>query len=184
MSLRRVVPIAVVSALTGLAWLNMKWIETPLDLTPIVPSATPVHQPDSRAPNVAAPWQFTDLADGLSESLARPLFHATRRPFVPPVSDQTAPMPVEPSAVEVVEQPEPPPALPELWLAGVSASGEIKRALIGRAGAADVQWVKAGDTVAGWRVEAITSTAIVLTSGDQRFTIPLYPARRTEDTSQ
>lgn len=166
--------LAAMAALVGFAWLNLNWIETPLDLSPLAPPAAAPSKPLQSASDAPNREALADSQAELSESLSRPLFHVSRRPFVPASPEQEeAQAPVE-EVEEVVEQTEPPPALPELRLAGVSASGERKRALIGEADGPDLHWLALGDSIAGWRVDAITASTVVLTSGDQRVTVALY----------
>lgn len=175
---RLLLPAGMLLAFAGMVWLNLSWSEAELDLSPIALSTAPVANAEGSGAGSASSAASANPPTEVSESLSRPLFHASRRPFVRPPPEPTSQPAVEPPVAAV--EPAPPPALPELRLAGLSSAGERKSALLGRADAPDLQWVQLGDSIAGWRIDAITASSVVLVSGDQRFTMALYPDHQPE----
>jgi hypothetical protein len=168
----------IVLALLAMGWLNLHWLERPLDLSPIIsdkPASVASLDGASHAPDGALPG----LRDGMAEALLRPLFHTSRRPFTPPpVEIVAAPAEAEAPPPEPFSEPVPTADLssrPELSLSGISLSGTARRALLGAAGGNDIRWYAQGDTIAGWVVAAISKEAVTLASGERRLTLSLYP---------
>lgn len=172
--------ISAISLLLGLFWLNLNWLESPVDISPLMPqpSSAPRKEGLKASPFASA----TDLGESAAESLARPLFHSSRRPFKAAPAASEEPPPVEEVAVSVEE----PPAVakPSLRLVGVSVSNGQRRILLGLGdeGTA-LQWYGVGDSVQGWTVAAISGKAVRLESGVERFTVTLYPSREAEPGS-
>lgn len=164
---------AIAAALAAMAWVNLHWSETPLDISPIV-SARPAGE--------AAPADAT--GDGLdpvgatatevTQSLMRPLFHASRRPFQPPPPQPEPVAEAAPAVVEVEAVPPPPEPAPQFRLAGISLSGSARRALLGPVAGPDMRWYEQGDNIDGWTVASITSETVTLAGYDKTFTVPLY----------
>jgi hypothetical protein len=164
---------AIAITLLAMGWLNFHWSRTPLDLSPIVVER--VLQP-------ASAGQASDIVASrseryeITETLLRPLFHSNRRPFEPapaPVVDlavdEEAPLPVAEQEIPI------PTNRPELRLAGISVSGNRKRALLGLASSPEIRWYSQGENVDGWVVASITHETVTLESGGQSFVMPLYP---------
>ncbi|MDR6290877.1 hypothetical protein E9232_003403 [Inquilinus ginsengisoli] len=129
------------------------------------------------APAPTAPVQTSGPAtlapfEALTETTTRPLFAATRRPAPPePVAEQAA-APV----MEMVPEPAPAPAPVErtdFVLVGIVQKPEGAFVMLKpRAGGAVVT-AHEGDDAGGWHVEAITPTAVRLTSpaGDAKHVL-------------
>lgn len=176
--MKRLVALAAMAALlAAMGWLNLRWLEKPVSLSPIVsPNASPALDLDAPA---EADGSGPGKPHEITETLLRPLFHANRRPFVPPaVAVAAAPVVDEeanPSPQAEVDE-TPPETRPDLRLAGVSISGGNRRALLGPAEGTEVRWYTQGDDLGGWIVASITSQTVTLASGDRSFTVPLYPS--------
>jgi len=169
----------IVAALLAMGWLNLRWLDRPLNLSPIVSERPAPATGLDGAPQEPA-GSVPELRAGMTEALLRPLFHANRRPFTPPPVEAAAPPPeVEVPPLEALAEPEQlpaPQARPELRLAGVSLSGTARRALLGSSGGSEMRWYSQGDSVDGWVVASITNGAVILASGEQSFTVALYPS--------
>lgn len=164
--------LALSGLLAGMIALNLRWANAQIDLTPL--SARTV------ADNAPADASIADAQSGLptfdlEEALQRPLFHADRRPFSPPPPEPT------PEPVLEVAPPQPvaeavPPAPPlEMRLAGVSLSGDQRRALLGPASGADLRWYAEGQSVEGWTLSDISSQDVHFTNGERSVRFKLYP---------
>jgi hypothetical protein len=175
--IRTPVSLALVAASAAMVFLNIHWWRTPPDLSPIEPNnAVNLSYPQVADGDADQPDR--ELALAPVESLLRPLFHAMRRPFVPP--------PVEPVEEEFVEEPPPPleiepesvvaETMPDLRLAGISLTSDRSRALIGPAKGGDFRWYGRGEEVSGWTVVSITRAAVTLESGGRNLTVSLYSA--------
>jgi hypothetical protein len=164
-----------IAILGGAAWLNWFWLEKSLDISPIAskaPAASANRSPDGTD---------SDFAVEVGESLTRPLFHADRRPFVPPTLEPVeAPVDTE---IPVEQQPLQPPSALEFRIAGISVFGGEKHALLGRSGTDDLRWFAQGDDVDGWVIASITSETVTLAADDQSFLLSLYPNALPEETN-
>lgn len=167
-----------VATLLTMCWLNLRWLEQPLDLSAILsdkPATVAGLDGAGPVPDGALP----DLRGGTTEALLRPLFHADRRPFAPPPVETAAPVAEAEMLPEPVAEPQPvaaPLERPQVRLAGVSLSGATRRALLGAADGAEMRWYLQGETVGGWVVAAIGREAVTLASGEQSVMLPLYPS--------
>lgn len=126
--------------------------------------------PDLADPPAATPGEPARLTplEALTETTARPLFAATRRPPPPEPVPEPAPAPV----VEAVPEPAPVERT-EFVLVGIVQQPDGPFALLKpRAGGAVVT-ARQGDAAGGWRVETITPTAVRLTSpaGDAKHVL-------------
>lgn len=163
--------------LCAMGWLNYRWMERPVSLSPIVSQAgAPALNPDNTL--VESGGNTPELR--ITETLLRPLFHASRRPFVPPPPVEVA-APVVNDEVALLPAAEQPPAVqpetrPDVKLSGISISGGTKRALLRLAENPDVRWYSEGDTLEGWIVASITNQAVTMARNEKTFVVPLYPA--------
>ncbi len=118
-----------------------------IELAPVTFDAAPpqkVTPADKRVASPATPIKM------YSETLARPLFHASRKP-APELVTATP----EAAAAES----------PTLKLVGVVIGPEGRNALIKLPSAAELVEVSVGERIDGWRLEAIETDRIVLKSG-------------------
>lgn len=100
-----------------------------------------------------------DLFTVISE---RPLFAASRRPFVPPAVAEPAAGPVE-APLEPLEA----------ELVGVVLTGERRSALVHREGSAGPERFWVGQSVDGWLVEEVGRRHAVLRRGDEERILEL-----------
>jgi hypothetical protein len=91
---------------------------------------------------------------------ARPLFSEGRRPYVPP------PVPVEEVAPAPIQ-----PSLP-LELAGTFLTETDRAALLLVSGESPT-WLRKGQLIDGWRIEAIEQDRVQLSKGDQQQVLQL-----------
>jgi hypothetical protein len=125
----------------------------PAGLATAVPSAA---RPDERP--------LSDFA----EIVSRPLFTATRRPYVP-----AEPTPVRAEAAPA-EASRPPP---NVRLIGVVIDAGKKRALLRTPEQPRGRWVEEGETIDGWQVRSVRADAAILAFGPGTHELRLYPAR-------
>jgi hypothetical protein len=113
-----------------------------------------------------------------TETLARPIFRADRKPFVAAVE------PPPPAIEEAAEAPAPatqsqPPQ--GLKLVGVMRDGDGQnRAFVRSAQTPAANWLRVGDEIDGWRLSAITPSGVTLSSDTASVTLNLYPTADTE----
>jgi hypothetical protein len=73
----------------------------------------------------------------------------------------------------------PPPASPvidrNIRVAGIILDGRVSRALVMAASQPRGEWLGIGGEINGWKLVEITREGIVLTAGDQRLILSLYP---------
>ena len=161
-----------------LAVLDWRLWNAPVDTSPLKPdamvetsSASTPHTPNT----VAGPRALAEL----TETLARPLFNATRRPK-PPAEKPAATPPSQPEAAAgVTEAPATAVEKPAgLRLVGMMRTvGQARRALIRSGENARAVWVELGDEVGGWRVDRIESDKVVVEKGTSRAELQLYAPR-------
>lgn len=147
-----------------LGWLTAAvlggWLAYEVSWTPRV--APPPAAAGDVAPAVPTPVQVEppNLA-ALRVTLERPLFEPERRPKV------------EEAAV-VAQEPAAPAKLPPVRLTGVIVESDGGRlALVQAEGQEQPARVRAGEQVAGWRIEEIADEAVVLVAGAERSVVPL-----------
>lgn len=177
----------IVACLSVLCWLNVSWLRAPLDISALavdrVSEAIPAESDSPGSPSVFE----GDSGSDISETLLRPVFHATRRPFTPPVIEDIPEPEDDLDELDPVAAPidiEPPATPPEFRLAGVSLVNDRKRALLGSGENAAMRWYAEGDRIDGWSVVSVTSNDATLSDGDQSLTLRLYSAPLTRSHSE
>jgi hypothetical protein len=115
------------------------------------------------------------LLSDFAEIVARPLFTATRRPYVP---TEPTPARAEPAAAE----PNRPP--PNVRLIGVVIDAGKKRALLRTPEQPRGRWVEEGETIEGWQVRSVQADAAILAFGRGTHELRLYPARGTSSANR
>ncbi|MCL4766552.1 MAG: hypothetical protein KJZ80_10000 [Hyphomicrobiaceae bacterium] len=162
---RRWALIALLAVAGGVAAaVNWHAVVMEIDISPLAP-----HEPERSAQHDAespsAKPRSGGKLDAYPETVARPLFSATRRP---PVKPQPKPAPA------------PPPALPEgLRLIGLMENGpDDSRALI-RAGQTQGSWLSVGDRIESWTVRSIGKDAVVLEAGSHSHELRLYAKEKS-----
>ena len=168
--------LGLLGAITVLATLNWQIWATPNDIRPIAlvqaaPSLGTSSEIQSAGPGPARAKIYT-------ETLARPIFRADRKPFV-------AEVPLPPLVIE--EAVEAPPAAPPiesppgLALVGVMRDGDGRyRALVKSAQAPAASWRQIGDEIDGWRISGIAPSTITLSADASTITLDLYPVASSQ----
>jgi hypothetical protein len=154
----------------ALGLLNWTLADMPVDISPLdVPVASDV-APKPAAGETSPEWSQRSLAE-LSDTVARPLFHPTRRPVVV----RTA-APVEPDMAPTLP-PEPTGApASRLSLIGVMGTGgKNRRALLRAEGQAYGTWVDVGGEIDGWRLSAIEDNRVLIEKSGGREELVLHP---------
>jgi hypothetical protein len=167
----RIAPLAA-AGLAALAGVNL-WL-----LSIILGDAT-----GEEAPPVAAPAWDAKLSgssrDGTAskpisayrQTLAQPVFFKTREPYVAP-----PPRPVTPPTPAVVAKPPPPPVVdPGLTVAGIIISQRMRKAYIHAKNDPRGSWVSEGESLTGWKVQAIDAGGVKLQQQDHTIDLQLYP---------
>lgn len=133
----------------GLALIVAHQLTTSFPLAPTV-TAAPSSAPALKLAERPPPPRLPD-ADAVDEIAARPLFSESRRPYEPPaIPTEAAPEPSRPS-------------LP-LELAGIFLTETDQAALIMVSGEAP-EWLRPGELIDGWRIEAIEQKQVRLRKG-------------------
>ena len=150
---------------------NWQLAQQSIDISPIAASAPSVSRQNTTARD--APTPPPGSAAELSETTARPLFNATRRPAVAPPpaqADATAPAPEEPAAAA--------PSASKLSLAGVMLNGaQIRRALIRSESQPNGIWAEVGSEIGGWRITKIDDVRVVIEGSGSTEELRLHEAR-------
>jgi hypothetical protein len=163
--------LGLLSAVAALAALNWQILTTPTDIRPIAL--------DTAARTDLAPGSVPTGTDrqenrarNYTDTLARPMFRADRKPFV---AEVTPPPPVEET---VQEQPAAPQTQPPegLKLVGIMRDGEGRdRALVKSAQSPTASWVGIGDEIDGWSISEIAPSAVTLSADASNIKLELYP---------
>ena len=133
------------------------------------PNGTGTATPE-RLENPAKPGENKISIAGLSQTLARPLFNATRRPRTPDVAVAKAAEPTPPAPQAAAA----PPA--QLHLIGMMRNGNSKpRALIRVENSPTAVWIDVGTEIAGWRLSEVNAGHVVIEGSGQRVQLVLYP---------
>jgi hypothetical protein len=105
------------------------------------------------------------------QMLAQPVFFKTREPYVAP-----PPRPVAPPGPAAVPKP-PPPAIvdPGLTVAGVIIGMGVRKAYIHGKSDPHGSWVSEGESLTGWKVQAIDAGGVKLQQQDRTIELQLYP---------
>jgi hypothetical protein len=133
----------------------------------------------------------------MKDSLARPIFRKSRKPFDPSELTQLAapavtvtPTPALAPTVVVAAQPAPPPvaeqasAAPEppvqtaeslqLALRGIYSFDGVWKALFVSPTLPDGEWLAIGSDISGWKLTNVDPNVVTISSGDQKIELKLY----------
>lgn len=117
-------------------------------------------RPSLAAPDLPA---LATLPDRERASADKPLFHPDRRP----IADASA------GAASGTET----ATVAPFRLKGIVMANGTARASLARDGDGDIQWVSRGNTIDGWTLESVRSDRVVMSRGEHRTTLLLYPDR-------
>jgi hypothetical protein len=120
--------------------------------------------------------------EAYGEIIAHPIFFRTRTPWVAPPPAPPAPPPPPPPALPppiLAPLPVPPTVItdPGLTLGGVVIDQQMRKAYLLSRSDPRGTWISEGETVAGWKLEAVTSMGVTLRQRDQTIELQLYPDR-------
>lgn len=117
-------------------------------------------------PTLAAPElpTLTSLPDRERASADKPLFHPDRNPHRAAADTSAA------SAAETA-------TVAPFRLKGVVMANGMARASLMRDVEGDIEWVNRGSEIDGWTLESVRSDRVVLSRGEYRTTLLLYPDR-------
>jgi hypothetical protein len=104
------------------------------------------------------------------ETLAQPVFFKTREPYVPP-----PPRPVAPATPAVLQKPAPPIVDPGFTVAGIIIGQGVRKAFIHGKADAHGSWVSEGESLTGWKVQAIDAAGVRLLQQERTIELELYP---------
>ena len=108
---------------------------------------------------------------GYLQTLAHPIFFKNRAPFVPPPPTPPPPPPMmRPSQSQAV-------ADPGVLLGGIMVMQGARKAYLSRKTDPSGTWVADGEDFMGWRIQTIDAAGIVLTNGERKIDLKLYPGR-------
>jgi hypothetical protein len=142
----------------GLAVVVGYQLSTSVPPAPTVTAAPPGAPTLDLAERPAPPRAPAD--DAVEQIAARPLFSASRRPYGPP------PVPIEDAVLEPIR-----PASP-LELAGIYLTETDRAALLLVAGGTP-EWLRKGQLIEGWRIEAIEQDRVQLRKGERQQVLRL-----------
>ena len=145
----------VVTALGLVNW----WV---MELEPAPPLAA-ASSADTSEPTVFGqqPIEPHPLSD-FDEIVRRPLFTASRSPFVVPIETTQALAGLR---------------SPDIRLAGVAIDASKKQALLRTPQQPQGRWVEQGDSIDGWLLQSVRDEAVIVASGQQTHELRLYPAQ-------
>jgi hypothetical protein len=163
----RIAPLAAVG-LAALAGLNL-WL-----ITIILAGAADEAPVSVTPPAWNANWSGSAKAgakpiSAYGKILAQPVFFKTREPYVaPPPRPAQAPVPV-------VAKPPPPPIVdPGFTVAGIIIAPGVRKAYIHTKRDEQGSWVSEGESLTGWRVQAIGPGGVKLEQQDRTIDLELY----------
>lgn len=179
---RNPLPLLGLLALNGLASAAV-WqaLDRPIDITPIKGARinNSTDRPSSTDPGalLSPPRTVADLP----ETARRPLFSATRRPWV----EKPTPK-LEDAVVKVAAPPPRAPVYPanQLQLIGVMQANRssVARVLIRAGGDAQGTWVQVGESIHGWRVRDVSSDSATIESRGERAELMMDAAPTPQPT--
>jgi hypothetical protein len=157
----RLLALCAVVAMLGVAnW----WVIGLEPGTSVAAGTAPANAPPTRTP-MAPPLDERPLSE-FGEIVRRPLFTATRRPYVPAEPTQRA---AEPAPAVPTRPP------PNVRLSGVVIDAGKKRALLRTPEQPRGRWVEEGDTIDGWLLRSVEADAAIVALGGETHELRLYP---------
>ncbi len=175
--------LAVLLAVAGLATLNWHAMNAEVDVSPLKVAAS---RSDDRVPSPSNSVRASkpEAQADLSDTLKRPLFTPTRRPFDPVKNMARAESEGLPPVNTPDISPQAPPTVMNVMLVGYTSSPQRgKRALVRTANERVGTWIAIGDQVDGWRLRELSADRATFESGSQRQVLVLeakpQPGERT-----
>jgi hypothetical protein len=167
----RIAPLAAVG-LAALAGVNM-WLLSILLGDAIGEEALPVAAPawDAKLSGAGRDGAAPKPIGAYRQTLAQPVFFKTREPYVAP-----PPRPVAPPVPAAVAKPPPPVIVdPGLTVAGIIIGVGVRKAYIHGKSDPHGSWLSEGESLTGWKVQAIDAGGVKLQQQDHTIELQLYP---------
>lgn len=161
---------AVIAAAMAIAAANV-WIATrPPSPEPIFVTDKPIELPNETTPSQSLPAMIE-----ATQLTARPIFRASRRPWVaPPIPETLQPQPVAAAEPAPVAAPVQQVSDLQVSFLGLRIYPDGEEVLIARPGEPVPLWVRIGDDVGGWTLTAIDSNSAKFIAGEATRTIELH----------
>jgi hypothetical protein len=171
---------AALVAVMGLATLNWHVSNSGVDISPLS-VASPRGDERAAPPSTSSPTPKPAAQSDYTETLKRPLFTPTRRPFEPVKPNPPEPNPAKTPDIIPLAQP---PTL-QVKLVGYTASPQRgKRALVRTANERVGTWMSIGDQVDGWRLRELSADRATFEYGTQRQELLLETKSQTPERAQ
>jgi hypothetical protein len=174
---------AALFAVIGLITLNWHVANSGVDISPLS-IASPRGDERASAPANSTPTPKSAAQSDYTETLKRPLFTPTRRPFdpvkskVPELTSAIVPD-ISPPALTAS-----PPTL-QVKLVGYTASPQRgKRALVRTSNDKVGTWISIGDQVDGWRLRELSADRATFELGSQRQVLLFEATRQPTERTQ
>lgn len=169
----RIAPLAAL-VLAVLAGVNL-WLLTVVfgDAAGEEPAAAVAPAWDAKPPVSGRDDAITKPISAYRQMLAQPVFFKSREPYVPP-------RPAPPPAPAVLAKPPPSPPVvvdPGLTVAGIIIGEGVRKAFILGKSEPHGSWVAEGESLTGWKVQAIDPAGVKLKQQDHTIELQLYPAK-------
>jgi hypothetical protein len=148
---------AVVAAL---GYVNWRVLQLEPDSRPAAERTTLASLATTPIPD-SSPVEGRAVSD-FEEIVRRPVFNASRRPFVAP----------EPAAREPARTPP-----QDMRLMGIAIDAGKKQALLRTAQQPNGRWVGEGESIDGWQLRSVRGDAATIASGQQTHELRLYPTQ-------
>lgn len=134
----------------------------------------PAHQSQWRAPKLeAGPLLRLPPADAFVQTLARPLFWKSRRPYEAPPTDTLKNATKENPSIATATRAQ--AAInTDITLSGLYRADGRKKALLASRTSPEGKWLEAGDQIDNWTLSSIDDESVSLQSNDQTLKLPLY----------
>ena len=164
---RRITPLAA-AALAALAGINV-WLLTIIFAAASGEEAQPVAAPAWEA-KLSASGRDGTAAKPIGtyrQTLAQPVFFKSREPYVAP----PPPPPTPPTPAAMPKAPAPVVVDP-----GLTVGQGVRKAYLQGKSDPHGSWVSEGETLTGWKVQAIGADGVKLQQQDHTIELQLYPA--------
>lgn len=160
---------AMLAGIATLVAANAYSLQSPIDISPVTTSAVVEPSPARAEITLASPPPRGDV----SETIARPLFNASRRPQPKPVEETAQSAPAEKAQSDE-----------HLELRGIMRLGNGRvQALIRSGNDASGVWLTVGNRRDGLKLHAVNGDVAVVESNGRRYELPLkYRSAAAEKT--
>jgi hypothetical protein len=165
--IRRLAIALLVTLNAGLTW--MLW-STAVDPAPALSREAPAEWSPPVARDAAQGFVARPL-ESFGQTLARPVFFKSRKPFVAAIQPPVLPAPLMPPPPLPAPPPQPPP---EFRAQGILIVTEGRKALIMSKLQPLGAWVAQGEKIEGWTVEAIEPEWVRVRRGDGVIRLDLH----------